>query len=284
MLTRSIHDHSSPVSRGTSLQPVVQDSSLVDRYGRWAVVTGASDGIGRSVAEALAVTGMSLVLVARREEILNEIAADLQAQHGTRTLVVPADLGTDAGVEAVLSETEALDVGLLVAAAGYGTSGPFLENDLEKELDMLTVNCRAVAALTHAFGRRFVARGRGGIILMSSLLAFQGVPRATNYSATKAYVQSLAEGLAVELRPYGIDVLASAPGPVRSGFQDRAGMTLSMAQTPEEVARGTLRALGRRVTVRPGFLARALEASLAVLPRRGRVWMMTRVMAGMTES
>jgi short-subunit dehydrogenase len=214
---------------------------------------------------------------------LDEVAAGLQAQHGTRTHVIAADLGTETGVEAVLSATEALDVGLLVAAAGYGTSGPFLDNDLEQELDMLRVNCRAIAAMTHAFGRRFMARGRGAIILMSSLLAFQGVARATNYSATKAYVQSLAEGLAVEMQPFGIDVLASAPGPVRSGFQDRAGMTLSLAQTPDEVARGTLRALGRQVTVRPGFLARALEASLAVLPRRGRVWMMTRVMASMTS-
>jgi hypothetical protein len=226
---------------------------------------------------------MSLVLVARRSAVLDEIAAGLQAQHGTRTHVIAADLGTETGVEAVLSETEALDVGLLVAAAGYGTSGPFLDNDLEQELDMLTVNCRAVVAMTHAFGRRFMARGRGAIILMSSLLAFQGVPRATNYSASKAYVQSLAEGLAVEMQPFGIDVLASAPGPVRSGFQDRAGMTPSFAQTPDQVARGTLRALGRQVTVRPGFLARALEASLAVLPRRGRVWMMTRVMASMTS-
>ncbi len=82
--------------------------------------------------------------------------------------------------------------------------------------------------------------------------------------------------------PHGVDVVASAPGPVRSGFDKRAGMTLSMAQTPEEVAKGTLRALGRRVTVRPGFLAWALETSLALLPRRGRTWMMARVMAGMT--
>lgn len=284
MLTRSLHNHLRPVSRRTVLQPFVRESSLVDRYGGWAVITGASDGIGRAIAEALAANGMSLVLVARRQEVLNEIAAELQTQHGIKTHVVSADLGTATGVEAVVSETDGLDVGLLVAAAGYGTSGPFVDNALANELDMIAVNCRALAALTHAFGRRFVARARGGIILMSSLLAFQGVPRATNYSATKAYVQSLAEGLAVELQPHGVDVLASAPGPVRSGFQKRAGLTLSMAQTPEEVADGTLRALGRRVTVRPGFLARALEASLAVLPRRGRVWVMTRVMAGMTAA
>jgi short-subunit dehydrogenase len=257
-------------------------SSHLDRYGPWAVVTGASDGIGQAIATELAAEGFGLVLVARRKAILSEFAEDLAARYGTKTRVIQADLGSDEGTAAVEAETADLEVGLLVAAAGFGTSGPFVDGDLDSELDMISVNCQAIAALTHGFAKRLVKRGRGGIILMSSLVAFQGVPRATNYSATKAYVQSFAEGLAVELSPHGVDVVASAPGPVRSGFDKRAGMTLSMAQTPEEVAKGTLRALGRRVTVRPGFLAWALETSLALLPRRGRTWMMTRVMASMT--
>ena len=257
-------------------------SSHLDRYGPWAVVTGASDGIGQAIATELAAEGFGLVLVARRKAILSEFAEDLAARYGTKTRVIQADLGSDVGTAAVEAETADLEVGLLVAAAGFGTSGPFVDGDLDSELDMISVNCQAIAALTHGFAKRLVKRGRGGIILMSSLVAFQGVPRATNYSATKAYVQSFAEGLAVELSPHGVDVVASAPGPVRSGFDKRAGMTLSMAQTPEEVAKGTLRALGRRVTVRPGFLAWALETSLALLPRRGRTWMMTRVMASMT--
>ena len=257
-------------------------SSHLDRYGPWAVVTGASDGIGRAIATELAAEGFGLVLVARRKAILSEFAEDLAARYGTKTRVIQADLGSDEGTAAVEAETADLEVGLLVAAAGFGTSGPFIDGDLDSELDMISVNCQATAALTHGFAKRLVKRGHGGIILMSSLVAFQGVPRATNYSATKAYVQSFAEGLAVELSPHGVDVVASAPGPVSSGFDKRAGMTLSMAQTPEEVAKGTLRALGRRVTVRPGFLAWALETSLALLPRRGRTWMMTRVMAGMT--
>ncbi|MDJ0514186.1 MAG: SDR family oxidoreductase [Methyloceanibacter sp.] len=254
----------------------------MDRYGPWAVITGASDGIGRAIATELAAEGFSLVLVARRKAILSEFAEELGAQYGTETRIIDADLGSNEGTRSVEAKTKDLDVGLLVAAAGFGTSGPFVEGDVDTELDMIAVNCGAIAALVHVFARRLVERGRGGIVLMSSLVAFQGVPRATNYSATKAYVQSFAEGLAVELSPYGVDVVASAPGPVRSGFDKRAGMTLSMAQTPEEVAKGTLRALGRRVTVRPGFLAWALETSLALLPRRGRTWMMTRVMAGMT--
>jgi short-subunit dehydrogenase len=197
--------------------------------------------------------------------------------------VVAADLSTAAGVRAVLDETRALDVGLLVAAAGFGTSGRFLDGAIEEELGMIDVNCRAVAALAHQFGQRFVARKRGALVLMSSLLAFQGVPRAANYAATKAYVQSLAEGLRLELKPLGVDVIASAPGPIDSGFARRADMTMSIAGTPASVAAGTLRALGRAGTVRPGFLSKFLELSLSCLPRWGRVRVLALVMAGMTK-
>jgi len=147
-----------------------------ERYGPWALVTGASDGVGRELAARLAASGVHLVLVARRAELLATIACELEVQYD--------------------------------------------------------VNCRAVAALTHHFGARFAARRRGGLVLLSSRVAFQGVPRAANYAATKAYVQSLAEGLAHELRPFGVDVIACAPGPIRSGFGQRANMTMGLAQTP----------------------------------------------------
>ena len=158
----------------------------------------------------------------------------------------------------------------------------FIDNDLDVELNMIDLNCRSLAHMTHGFGGRFARRGRGGIVLMSSLVAFQGVPRAANYAATKAYVQSLAEGIWAELKPLGVSVLASAPGPVKSGFGARAGMAITTGQTPEEVAEGTLNALGRRATVRPGLLAKLLELSLSPLPRSARIFAMGRVMAGMT--
>jgi uncharacterized protein len=263
--------------------PNGRTTRLNERYGPWAVVTGASDGIGRACARELATAGLHLVLVARRQAQLETLAAELRAQHDVDVVVVVADLSTQGGVLAVTEATAPRDVGLLVAAAGYGTSGDFVDATLDDELAMLDVNCRAVVALAHEFGRRFVTRGRGGLVLFSSLLAFQGVPRAANYAATKAYVQALAEGLRLELAPRGVDVLASAPGPVATGFAARASMTMSFAQTPEEVARGTLAALGRWGTVRPGRLAKLLEASLKLLPRWGRVRMMGVVMRGMTR-
>ena len=260
-----------------------REGRWISRYGPWAVVTGASDGIGRELARHLAARGSRLVLVARRRDALEALARELSRAHGTESRVIAVDLGREGASSEIVGSTNDLDVGLLVAAAGFGTSGNFVDSDLAGELDMIAVNCGAVAALCHAFGRRFVERGRGGLILLSSLVSFQGVPRAANYAATKAYVQSLAEGLRVELGPLGVDVLASAPGPVRSGFEQRADMKMGMAITAATVADATLSALGRQGTVRPGWLSKLLELSLALLPRWARVRVMGLVMGGMTE-
>ena len=266
-----------------SIAPTTRGSRLFRRYGPWAIVAGASDGIGRAAAAALAAEGFHLALVARRAPILAQVARTLQAADGIEARVLAADLASPSEVERIDLKTRDLDVGLLFAAAGFGTSGPFVDNAVADELEMVDVNCRALVQSAHAFAKRFAARGRGGIVLMSSLVAFQGVPRAATYAATKAFVQTFAEGLAREVKPLGVDVLASAPGPVKSGFGARAGMAINSGQTPEEVALGTLAALGRKTTVRPGLLAKALEASLAPLPRTFRVRAMERVMAGLTR-
>jgi uncharacterized protein len=253
------------------------------RYGPWAVVTGASDGIGRAFADGLAEAGVNLVLVARREDVLSALGNELTQRYGVETLVVATDLAEPAGIEALTAQTQSLDVGLLVAAAGFGTSGRFVDAPLEAELAMIDVNCRAVAALTHHFGACFARQRRGGLILLSSIVAFQGVPRAANYAATKAYVQSLAEGLRQELSPFGVDVLACAPGPVQSGFAQRADMKMGATATPAAVARTSLARLPGGGTVRPGFLSKLLGWSLALLPRWGRVRIMSLIMGGMTK-
>ncbi len=252
------------------------------QYGPWAVVTGASDGIGRAFALELAAAGFGVVLAARGKDRLDALAARIAAEGGFAPVVVAGDLATDEGVAALCTATESLDVGLVVCAAGFGTSGPFLDAEEANERDMLRLNCESRMLTTHRFGRRLAARGKGGLVLMSSLVAFQGVPRTAHYAATKAYVQTLAEGLARELAPLGVDVVASAPGPVASGFAARAAMTMGRAEKPEVVARQTLAALGRKTTVRPGLLAKVLEGSLSLLPRAGRVRIMEQVMRGMT--
>lgn len=265
----------------SSQAPSRWQTRFKERFGPWAVVTGASSGIGREFAHRLAEAGLNLVLVARRADVLADLSRELAAKHGIDARGLALDLARADAHRALADATDTLDVGLLVCSAGFGSSGPFIESNLDSETEMVDVNCRALMQQSHHFGSRFTARKRGGIILMSSLVAFQGVPGAANYAATKAYVQSLAEGLHHELAPLGVSVLASAPGPIQSGFAARARMTMGMAQTPRDVAQASLNALGGRTTVRPGWLAKGLELSLKTLPRWGRVRMMGVVMKGM---
>jgi short-subunit dehydrogenase len=259
-----------------------QKTSLKLRYGPWALVTGATDGIGRAFAMQLAEAGFSLVLAARRGARLDSIAKEITQAHGVDCRAYPVDLGDLAATERLIAATADIDVGLLVAAAGFGSSGSFLERDPMSELEMVDVNCSSVLLQCYRFGQRFRARGRGGVVLMSSLLAFQGTPGSANYAATKAYVQSLGEALRVEWSAHHIDVIASAPGPVDTGFARRADMLLSRSTTPEVVARATLAALARKTTVRPGALSKLLGWSLGTAPRLLRVRIMGNVMAGMT--
>lgn len=246
------------------------------RYGPLALVTGASDGIGREFARALAAKKFDLVLVARRADRLETLAQELKAQQGIAVSVIAADLGKAEGVAQVISATETLDIGLLVAAAGFGSAGALTDLPIANELDMIDVNCRAVVELTAAFATRFKARKRGGIVLFGSLLGFQGVSYSATYAATKAFVQSFAEGLRGELKQYGVDVLAVAPGPVATGFGQRAGMKFSAAAQPLLVANAALAALGRSTTVVPGWFAKLLSLSLLPLPRWGKTMILTR--------
>jgi short-subunit dehydrogenase len=255
---------------------------FLERYGPWAVVTGASSGIGRALAGRLAEAGLNLVLVARSRPALEELSASLSARHGVQVRVLAADLALETSLEAIEAATADLEVGLLVASAGFGSSGPFLDADLAQETEMLMLNGRAVLQAAHRFGRRFRQRGRGGLVLLGSIVGFQGMPYAAHYAATKAYVQTLAEALHEELRADGVDVLAAAPGPTHSGFADRAGMSLGMALDPEAIAQPIIAALGHRATVLPGLLSKLLTHGLAPLPRWLRVRIMGKVMASMT--
>ncbi len=258
--------------------------SFSTHYGPWALVTGASDGIGRAFAQQLAAKGLNLVLVARRRSVLDALAARLGAEHRIACRVIDADLGQRGAAERLADATRDLDVGLVVLAAGFGSSGPLSAAALDAERAMLDLNCASVLELSWHFARRLAARRRGGLVMLSSVVAFQGVPGTAHYAATKAYVQSLAEGLRVELAPHGVDVIASAPGPVHSGFAARAGLRMARAASPDVVAAGTLDALGRRGTVRPGALSKLLGWSLATAPRPLRVRILRRVMAGMVAT
>lgn len=256
---------------------------LLDKYGPWALVTGASSGIGKELSKCLAEAGFNLVLHGRNTQALNHLSPELEDQWGIVTDIIIADVSSTSSVIGLIESLGDLPIGLFVASAGFGTSGTFVQGDIETEIQMLQVNNLALMMLTHHFARRFAQKGGGGIVLMSSIVGFQGVPNAAHYSATKAYVQSLGEGLYHELKPYGVDVLAAAPGPVASGFAHTANMQMANALRPKEVAVPILKALGRKSTVFPGRLTKILILGLRTVPRWGKIRIMKMVMGGMTK-
>jgi short-subunit dehydrogenase len=254
--------------------------NFVEKFGPWAVVTGASSGIGETFARRLAEMGLNLVLIARREDRLRQMADDLQRRHGVATCVVAADLSRNDFLPVVEQATADLDVGLLVNNAGVMTVGKFLDNDLAAEMAQLHINGRATLMLAHHFGRSMRRRGRGGMIFVASTLAFSAVPGETNYAATKAYDLSLAEGLARELRGDGISVLVLCPGATRTELWP-AGAAPRMAMDPRQVVELALTKLSKRTTVVPGLLNKLSTFATRLAPRSWNAAIFGRVVAGM---
>lgn len=258
--------------------------NISTKYGPWALVTGASDGIGKALAQELASRGLNIVLVARNEVRLNQLSEQLKKDFKVETKCIAADLSLKNANEHLMSQVERLDIGLVVAAAGFGTSGTFEKNDLEVEKNMIDLNCTAVVDLVHRFTTVFNKRGNGAFVLFGSLVGFQGTPYASNYAATKAFIQTFAEGIHFELMQKGIDVLAVAPGPVKSGFGDRANMTIDSAPTGADIAPKIVDSIGKKLTVRPGFMSKFLEFALKCLVwRRFRILVMGNIMHNMSK-
>ena len=244
---------------------------FVERYGPWAVVTGASSGIGEETARQLAALGLSVVLVARRRDRLEALAADLAAAHGVEVRVSEHDLASPAGVEALITEVRPLDVGLLVNNAGFGMKGGFVDLSLSEQRRMIELNCQTPVALTHGLGARIVARGRGGIIFVSSTAAFQGLPTSAVYGASKGFDLLLGEAVWDELRKTGVDVLTLCPGPTDTEGPRRTGVDpdkvpVKMMQVGP-VVRAALLGLGKRAVVVPGASNRVAALLTRLVPR-----------------
>ena len=216
-------------------------------YGPWALVTGASSGIGEEFARQAAANGLNVVLVARREERLREVAAELTTHHGIDTRVLSIDLTADEAVHAIVEGTDGLDIGLVVSNAGAGNPGPFISLPHDRLRENVRLNVFAHLDLAHHFGKQLAERGRGGLVLVSAVAAAGGLPFMANDSATKAYVLNLGEALYVELGQAGVDVtvlvpvLVNTPVVARIGL-DRIGLPAE-AITPEEAVDEALTAL-----------------------------------------
>ena len=216
--------------------------------GKWALVTGASAGIGKALAEELAAGGANLVLSARRVDRLEQLAASLRSRHKINAEIFEADLSRPLAPEAIFRFTEekGIAVELLVNNAGFGQYGELSTVETQRLLDMVQVNCTAVLHLTRLFLPKMIARRRGDILIVSSTAGFQAVPYISTYAATKVFDLYLAEGLAEEMKPYGIRVCALCPGTTESEFHEAAGHpahSKGRQETAAKVAQTGLRAL-----------------------------------------
>lgn len=241
-----------------------------ERYGPVALVTGASSGIGWAFAEELAERGFDLVLTARRTDRLEALAAGLRAAHGTRSQLCEADLSQCDAPAALLAATEGVDIGLVVSNAGFNIRGAFESTDAAEMARMLTVNCHAPMQLAHGFLPRLKARGKGGVIFTSSVEGFIGCPFSTAYSATKALVIGLGEGLYGELAGSGVDVLTLCPGATESEATARYAeqyAAIPNMQPAREVARLALDNIAKGPVYVPNAHYKAQFEQLAAMPR-----------------
>ena len=234
--------------------------------GGTAMVTGASAGIGAAIARELAGRGHALTLVARREERLRSLAAELHDEHGVEAQVIACDLADAGERERLQGETAKRGrwVEILVNNAGFGSRGDFVSNDTARMVGMVRTNVEAVVDLSGRFLPGMVERGRGALINISSTSAFQPLPGTAVYAAGKSFVLSFSEAIRTELRGSGVTVTAVCPGPIRTEFTEAAGMPEAESGTPdvfwmgaEELARHAVDAADadKRVVV-PGTLNR----------------------------
>lgn len=253
-----------------------------ERYGPWALVTGASSGIGAEFARQLAGIGLNLILVARRKRRLDDLARQLESANKISVKTVAADLSRPDFLPLIATAIDSIEVGLLVNNAGFGLAGEFLNHDLEKELALLDVNCRAPLVLTHVIGRQMAQRKRGGIIFVSSVSAFVGTPFEAHYAASKAYELFLAETLEFELEKNGVDVLALCPGATDTEFHAVAGSRPVAATPVAPVVEAAIRQLGKKPVAIPLWRNRLLVYMLKLSPRRLHTYIAGRVMQRIT--
>jgi uncharacterized protein len=262
-------------------------TNFVRRYGSWGIVAGASQGLGAAYAEELAARGLNLVLVARRAELLQSLASELSTKYNVETRIIVLDLATSDAVKQIAENTNDLEIGLLIYNAAFSAIGPFLERPVEDHVKEINTNAFTPLKLIYLFAEQMLARGRGGIILMSSLSAFQGSAYISTYAATKAFNIVLAEGLWEEWRERGIDMLVCVSGAVKTtnyvaSEPEQTGGLGDMTMTPDQVVREAVQALGKGPYVIPGRMFRISSFVMRhLLPRKTAVKFMGRILRGM---
>ena len=255
---------------------------------RFTLVTGASTGIGRELALIAASKGCSVVLVARNEDKLSELAREVSEAHGVRAEVVALDLSDPEAPVALFREMKRreIEIEVLINNAGFGSLGRFHETPIDRQLEMLRLNVAALTHLTHLFLPPMLERRRGRILNVASMAGLQPGPWMTVYYASKAYVLSFTEAIAEELRATGVTSTALLPGPTRTEFQSRADMAgsrlirLGMANARSVAEAGYRGMEAGRVMVIPGISNKALSLVVRLSPR----WAVRRVVSWLNRS
>jgi short-subunit dehydrogenase len=241
------------------------------QYGKWALVTGASAGIGLEFARQLASQGVNLVLVARRGDLLTAHAEEFTREFNINVLPLARDLTGDNAVEALFEELAKTEIGLVVMNAGMEATGHFTKIPLEDHTLQTRLNIDVPMRMARLFGENMVERGCGGLIFVSSLFGYQGVPLVANYAASKGYILALGEALNVEMNPSGVDVLVLSPGLTDTDMPAQMPVDFNKMpitkSSPEVVVRKALRALGRKPTIVPGFINKFYAWENRLIPR-----------------
>jgi short-subunit dehydrogenase len=257
--------------------------SLRERYGEWALVTGASAGIGEAFARALASRGIHCALTARRHERLEALAGDLETSYGVKTRVVAEDLSKLDGAERVAAAVADLPISILISNAGLGAVGRFDKLTMERITQQVMLNCLATAKLCRLLIPPMLERGRGAVVITGSVAGMQPLPLHGVYAATKAFNRFLGEALFVEMRDQGVDVVVVEPGPVETEFQEVAREIVHPGDQPDRVVELALRSLGRQPAVVSGWLNwLRSNAAMRIAPRSLVGFMARQVMAKQT--
>jgi len=246
-------------------------ADFILKYGPWAIVTGANAGIGKAIATELAARGLNIVAVARRQSLLDTLQQELTSDHGVEVRTISTDLTDPESISKLELVTSDLEIGLVVPNAGVELSGTFIHSSLEANEHMLQLNVTAPMQMAKVFGAKMASRGRGGILFISSLFGYQGIPHVASYAASKAYILSLGEALHVEMKAHGVDVTVLSPGLTDTDMPASMPINFSkipvFSQTPAQVARTGIKALGRKATVVSGMLNKFYAWENRLLPR-----------------
>jgi len=252
-----------------------------ERFGPWALVTGASSGIGREFARQIAASGINVVLVARRQALLEEAGREFAKAYGVQYRVIPADLSKEGFLHPIAQATDDLGIGLVVSNAGTATPGEFLKLEREHLASMLRLNALAHLDIAHHFGRRLAMQGRGGLVLCGAMGADHGIPYVANDSGAKAYVQSLGESLHIELKAYNVDLMVLVVGPTQTAIIDKFGLApKDMPMKPMTTRQCVLEALEALRRRRSSYLnGRMNRFMTALIPASVSRRMMGKMMA-----